>query len=132
MTSARTRKTLYLGFAALGLASVLQASGAANVVPATRADLQALSISPNELKPFNCAGITLTNRVAGSGTFSGTDGNDLIVGSPGIDNIDGQRGNDCILGGGGNDSLRGSQDTDVCIGGPGTDSLHPSCETSVQ
>lgn len=55
--------------------------------------------------------------VSGSGTLTGTDGNDLILGSPGADIIDGNGGNDCIVGGGGDDSLNGNNGNDVCLGG---------------
>ena len=83
----------------------------------------------DELTPTECAGTAVAGVVVGN---NGTNGNDLLIGSSGVDNLDGGLGNDCILGGGGNDSLRGSQGSDVCVGGPGTDTFHPSCETQIQ
>lgn len=114
------------------LVGVLFALTAANTVPATRAGIRSQSIGPNDLKPTDCAGITLTALVVGTGDFEGGAANELILGGPGVDKIRGRDGNDCVLGGGGNDELRGDGGTDVCIGGPGTDSLDADCETRVQ
>jgi hypothetical protein len=76
----------------------------------------------------------------------GTDGPDLIEGTPfadvicggaGADDLRGREGADLLLGGDGkdvirggpgNDDLRGGSGTDVCIGGTGKDSFS-SCET---
>ncbi len=104
---------------------------AANTVPATSLGKTTLPITPNDLKPAACAGISVTAIVTGSGTFSGGNPSELILGSAGVDTIRGGAGNDCILGGGGNDSLRGDGGTDVCIGGPGTDTFFASCETQI-
>ncbi len=114
--------------ALVGARSVLTAT---NTMPPTHAGLATRSIGPNDLKPAACAGITLTNLVTGSGIVTGTNGNDLILGSPGSDDLRGNNGNDCILGGGGNDALRGGAGTDVCIGGPGNDTFS-GCETQIQ
>ena len=123
--------------AALAAAVTIALSGLlgltnANSVPSTKAADRSQAITANTLKPTECAGITLTAVVRGSGTFSGTDASELILGSSGVDTISGGKGNDCILGGGDDDSLLGNQDTDVCIGGPGTDTFSPSCETQIQ
>jgi Ca2+-binding RTX toxin-like protein len=113
----------------LTVASTAQTS--ANTVAATKAIDSSRPIGANDLKPPECAGLTLTAIVTGSGTITGTSANELIVGSAGVDNINGGFGNDCILGGGGNDAINGGSGTDVCLGGPGTDTFS-NCETQVQ
>jgi Ca2+-binding RTX toxin-like protein len=128
------------------LLSVIGAFAASNTVPSTRLDEDTKSITANDLKPSDCSSLNLTNIVVGaSGTnandlilgtssgdnFRGDDGDDCIVGGGGDDQLQGQRGNDIILGQDGNDSLRGNQNSDVCDGGAGTDSGHPSCETEI-
>jgi Ca2+-binding RTX toxin-like protein len=117
-------------------ASLITALTATNSVPATRADHNLLSIGPNDLKPSDCAGITVTTLLTDSGTFSGTAASDLILGGSGADTITAGGGDDCILGGGGNDSIQGQSGTDVCIGGPGSDSFGflglGGCETEIQ
>lgn len=127
-------------FGVLALVGVLSASlitalTATNSVPATRADHNLLSIGPNDLKPPDCAGITVTTLLTGSGTFSGTGASELVLGGSGADTITAGGGNDCILGGGGDDSIQGQLGTDVCIGGPGTDSFGlpvvGGCETQI-
>ena len=121
--------------AVVGVASglvLMTALAAANTVPASRAGRDLASVTPEGLKPVACAGITVTAVVAGTGTVTGGNPSELVVGGAGVDTMDGGKGDDCILGGGGNDSLRGSQGTDVCIGGPGTDTFHASCETQIQ
>jgi Ca2+-binding RTX toxin-like protein len=124
------------GLSVFAVAAVLfvgagSALTAGNTVPATHAGSVTRGIAANDLKPAACAGITLTDLVTGSGTFSGTNGNDLIVGGPGNDTINGKAGDDCILGGGGNDSINGGGGNDVCIGGPGIDSF-AGCSTAIQ
>ncbi|MCJ7565938.1 MAG: hypothetical protein MUO58_00150 [Anaerolineales bacterium] len=141
----------FVGIFLIALIAVNAASAfaAANSVPATRLDDDTLPITANDLKPSECAGINLTNIVVITGNGSGTNANDLILGSTGGDTLRGSDGDDCIVGGGGddsldgqkdndillgqdgNDSLRGSQDTDICDGGAGTDSGHSSCETEI-
>jgi hypothetical protein len=124
------------------LLSMMTALAASNTVDPSRLHNETFSIGINNLRPPQCAGMTLTNIVTGSGTFAGTTQNDLILGSPGADTILGNGGlwdtsSDCILGGGGNDNiwgdgwLLGGAGTDVCIGGPGTDTFH-NCETQIQ
>jgi Ca2+-binding RTX toxin-like protein len=117
-------------------ASLITALTATNSVPATRADHNLLSIGPNDLKPAECAGITVTTLLPGSGTFSGTGASELVLGGSGADTITAGGGDDCILGGGGNDSIRGESGTDVCIGGPGIDTFgilgSGGCETEIQ
>ncbi|MGD2057327.1 MAG: hypothetical protein PVF85_09745 [Anaerolineales bacterium] len=130
------------------LLSVIGAVATSNTVPFTRLDDDSIPITANDIKPSECSSLNLSGVVFvtnGSGTngndlilgstagdnIRGDDGDDCIVGGGGDDNLQGQRGNDIILGQGGNDSLRGNQDTDICDGGAGTDSGHPSCETEI-
>ncbi len=119
------------GLIALIIISSVTAVAATNTVPATRATDQTLPVGINDLKPPACAGWFLTNLVTGSGTFTGAEGNDLILGSSGADTIDGLGGDDCVLGGGGDDLITGGGGTDVCIGGPGADTF-ATCETEIQ
>lgn len=126
-------RPLLLLAALLVLASVATGLAAGNSVPATRADQSTRSIGPDDLKPAECSGITLTNLVTGSVTVTGTSGNDLILGSALIDTMSGLGGDDCILGGDLVDVINGGSGNDVCIGGPGIESfLFSSCETAYQ
>jgi Ca2+-binding RTX toxin-like protein len=61
--------------------------------------------------------------IVGAGTIVGTAGNDVIVGSSGIDNIQGGNGDDIICGMGGDDMLRGGWGNDRIFGGDGNDTL---------
>ncbi len=124
-------RILFFGMIALIVITSMTAVAATNTVPATRVDSQSLSYNINHIKPSACAGITVTTLVTGSGTITGTEGNDLILGGPGADDINGLGGNDCILGGGGDDILNGGDGNDVCIGGPGTDTF-TNCEGEIQ
>ncbi len=111
-----------LGLMALGLA--LTPGQAANIlVPTTRLDdVGPLRVSPNQLKPDECGGIPLTNIVVASGgTATGTNGNDLILGTAGSNWLEGLGGDDCIVAGAGLDVLWGDDGDDVLIGGPGLD-----------
>jgi hypothetical protein len=74
-----------------------------------------------DIKPAECAALTLTNLVVGSGVITGTAGDDLIFGSGGADTITGGAGRDCIVGGGGDDTIDGESGDDVLLGGPGAD-----------
>jgi Ca2+-binding RTX toxin-like protein len=126
--------------------SVVGAVAASNTVPLIWLDDDSISITANDLKPSECSSLNLTNIVVGAsgtnandlilGTSSGDnlrgdDGDDCIIGGGGGDRLDGQKGNDILLGQDGDDNLQGSQGTDVCDGGAGTDSGHPSCETEI-
>jgi len=129
-----TRRFLGL-LALLGLllltAGTLAAFAAANTVPATRADDLSQAVTANALRPAACAALNLTAIVVGSGSFDGTTGNDLILGSPGNDTIRGRQGSDCILGGSGNDDIQGNQADDVILAGDGDDALSGDQGTDV-
>ena len=111
---------------------LISALAATNTVPGSFAeqDVSAITVDAKKPKP-DCNGITVTVLVTGGG--NGGAGNDLVLGTAGVDsNLRGNGGNDCIHGGGGGDLLRGDAGTDVCIGGPGTDTFHTTCETQIQ
>jgi len=117
--------------ASIGLV-LISALAATNTVPGSFAeqDVSAITVDAKKPKP-DCNGITVTVLVTGGG--NGGAGNDLVLGTAGVDsNLRGNGGNDCIHGGGGDDLLRGDAGTDVCIGGPGTDTFHTTCETQIQ
>ena len=118
-----------LGALGLLLICIAVVATAANTVPASNVGSSSTAITANTLKPAACNGITLTNLVIGS---TGTAGNDLLLGSAGVDTMNGGNGNDCILGGGGIDAIAGGGGTDVCIGGPGVDTFNANCETQIQ
>ncbi len=104
---------------------------AGNALPPTGIGANAQGVSANSLKPAACNGVTPSGVVAGAGTFGGSGQSELLLGSPGADNINTGGGSDCALGGGGDDTIRGGGGTDVCIGGPGTDTFI-SCEIAIQ
>jgi Ca2+-binding RTX toxin-like protein len=122
---------LAFGLVALVVSGLVTAFAAVNIVPATNASHQTVPVGIDDLKPSACAGWLLTNFVTGSGSLTGTEGNDLILGGPNADAIDGLGGDDCILGGGGDDSITGGDGTDVCIGGPDADTF-TTCEGEIQ
>ena len=55
---------------------------------------------------------------------SGTNANDMMVGSEGKDTLYGGNGNDTLYGGEGNDKLYGGNDNDILYGGDGDDTLY--------
>jgi Ca2+-binding RTX toxin-like protein len=124
----------WLELATLLLASLISAAAAANSVPATRMGSSTRPITLNDVKPTDCAAITLVNIITcGGGNCNGTGQADLILGSANVDNINARGGNDCILGGGGNDAINGGPGNgDVCIGGPGMADTFAGCETQIQ
>jgi Ca2+-binding RTX toxin-like protein len=106
------RWILLFGFILLLILVSFYALAATNTVPVTSIDDVSTPISQDNLKPKECAGITI----------GGT--NQLLLGTAGNDNISGKQGADCIVGGAGNDTLNGNQGNDVLIGGPGVDVLN--------
>ncbi|MFZ5910746.1 MAG: calcium-binding protein [Chloroflexota bacterium] len=119
------------GLAALVVISVVTAFAAGITVSPANVGQDSESVTVDDFKPSECAGLSLTHMVSGSGTLTGTSGNDLILGSSGADVIDGLGGDDCILGGGGDDALTGNDGTDICLGGPGDD-VFTACEGESQ
>ena len=107
---------------ALG-SSALSASSASNTTPQSTVHTEVRVVVPNDLTPPECAGITVTAVVSGSGTVTGTAANELITGSAGVDDISGLGGDDCIVAGAGNDTVNGGFGNDVIRGDDGDDSL---------
>ena len=101
-----------------------------NIVPVSDAGTAQQAISADQIKPDECASVSVTNRVSGSGTVVGTAANDLMTGSSGPDVMTGLAGSDCILGYDGADEIDGGPGTDVCVGGPGNDTFI-ACETEI-
>jgi len=93
------------------------AGTASNTVPTTRAALITRPIRVNDLKPGQCAALTLTKLLiaAPTGTTNGSASSELILGGPGNQTINGKEGDDCIVGGGGADQVDGGSGTNVCI-----------------
>jgi Ca2+-binding RTX toxin-like protein len=127
-------KRLLGSFLMAGFLFVLYASigmTATNTVPTSHASNLTVTSTPDQFRPAECT-LAVTAVVTGSGTFTGGDPSELVLGSAGVDLAQGGKGNDCILGGGGNDDLRGDQGTDTCIGGPGNDTFQSTCEVQIQ
>lgn len=120
-----------IGLGLLVVSSLVVALSASNSVPVTHAEDRTEPISPDVLKPDACAGITLTNKLSGSGVVAGTLANDWIIASNSIDTITGLAGDDCIEARGEADVIDGGPGTDVCLGGGGVDTF-VGCETEIQ
>lgn len=120
-------RLVFLGLFALLIVSVVSAFAAGLNMPASNLGQQSVAVTAEDVKPAACGGIYLSNIVRGSGTFTGTAANDLIIGSAGTDTIDGAGGDDCIMGSAGDDSLIGSDRNDVYIGSAGSDTF-TDCE----
>lgn len=119
------------GLFTLIVVSIATAFAAGITIPPSNVGYQSIPVTAEDLKPSACDGLSLTQIISGSGTLTGTSGNDLIIGSSGADTIDGLGGDDCILGSGGDDSLNGNDGSDVCLGGPGND-IFTNCEVEAQ
>ena len=124
-------RLLFLGLLTLVLASIMSAFAAGMIVPSSNVGQDSVPVTAEEIKPSACEALYLTDIISGSGTLTGTPGNDLIIGSALTDAIDGSGGDDCILGGGGDDQITGGDGNDVCLSGPGTD-LFTACEYEYQ
>ena len=138
----------WVGLLALILISIFSAFATANTVLESGLYDSAQSITANNLKPLECAGLDLANVIDNG---SGGPGNDLILGTTGADILSGGDGDDCIVGGDGNDTLAGGNGNDIllgnngddnlsgdggssdeCYGGDGSDTLDASCEIQVE
>lgn len=129
--SRRRAGAVALGAVAAVAAFAMTAFTATNTVPASYLSERASAVGANDLKPAECASVTLSTKVTGVGILDATLNADLALGGSGLDTISGLAGDDCVLGGGGNDTIDGGLGTDVCIGGPGTDTFL-ACETEIQ
>lgn len=123
----RTAAVLFVGAASGLIGGAAPVTTAANTVIAGRMAAISRSVSPNDMKPSQCAGITVTAKHAGAGVFSvPTSAGTLTLGSAGNDVITGGPGDDCIIGGGGSDTLDGGGGYDICITSTDVGSL--TCE----
>jgi hypothetical protein len=122
---------MLFGLIVLILVSVITAFAASIQIVPSKMGIESIPVSAEDLKPPACYALYLTNIVRGAGTITGTNGNDLIMGSSESDIIDGGGGDDCIVGGDGDDSIDGNSGTDICIGGAGNDNFS-NCETELQ
>jgi hypothetical protein len=120
-----------IGVLVLIVVSMATALAAGIEIESNNAGISSIPVDAEDIKPPACSAIQLDNIVSGTGTIDGTEGNDLIVGSPGADTINALGGNDCVLGGSGDDQISGGDGTDVCIGSSGTDTFD-ACETESQ
>lgn len=84
-------------------------------------------ISRVKIQVLNEAGtgyVTLSDATIDGLLKTGSDLDNYLLGTSGIDNLDGKRGNDYIDGNSGNDSLAGGDGNDTIFGGVGRDSLY--------
>lgn len=101
----------------LAVVSVWSADTAANSVPPSRLGESFHATGPNELKPAECAGLTLVNIFVATGqTLTGTNQADLLVGNASTRTITGRQGDDCIVGNSASQTLDGGGGYDVCLG----------------
>jgi len=105
------------------------ATTATIVVEESLVGFGAAAITPNELKPGECAAIDLGDIRPPQG--GGAGGAALTLGTAGNDRIVAGGHDDCILGGAGDDSINSGGGFDVCIGGPGVDTFR-NCEVVFQ
>ncbi len=88
-----------------------------------------------------CQGLNATIYVSGglivggpdngqtyTGILDGTNGNDVIVGTSGVDNIDADDGDDVVCGGGDADDIQGADGADVLCGEDGSDIIRGGSE----
>ena len=123
------RKTVFLIVIILLLVvlfSTFIALTAANTVPPSGLSDTSVQVPASELAPPECDSIRnslQTVVVCTGGYCTGSNANELILGTTGGDSIDGRNGDDCIVGGDGNDTLNGDNGNDVLVGGSGDDTL---------
>jgi hypothetical protein len=103
------------------LLSAQAATTASNTVPTSNTGTASSAINPTNLEPPECT-VSVTSILTGSGTFSATAQNQLVLGSPSADTVTLQK-NDCFVGGGPTSSTQdrvtgptpGGQNGDQCI-----------------
>lgn len=103
-------------------------TGANQVAPSLAASVTR-TVDADALKPAECAALELTLVVV-SGT--GSEANELILGTGSGETGLGGGGDDCIVAGAGDDVLVGGAGGDICIGGAGRDSYDASCEVRLE
>jgi signal peptidase I len=124
------------GLAIAVAAGIIVSFTAATVVPLTNAGVSTDQLALSELLPAQCAGINATKLImGGTGTTTGTNGNDLILGKNalGTFTLKGGAGADCIVAGGGpgtTNTIDGGGGGDVCIGAPGATNTFKNCSAT--
>jgi hypothetical protein len=93
-------------------------------VPTSRVGTSAHARLIMQLAPAGCSSLSLTVLVQGSGTFSNSQSNALVLGTAGSNTITDTGAGNCIVGGAGTDSTTGSA-TDICITGPTLNIANP-------
>ncbi|MFV9505585.1 MAG: calcium-binding protein [Oscillochloridaceae bacterium umkhey_bin13] len=105
--------------------SVFVGQAGVNTVVRSGAGTQVFAITPNDLKPPECAALNITRlRVMVDDDLNDTGQGTLLLGSNGNDRINGRNGSDCIVGGAGNDTIDGGNRDDILLGGLGNDILN--------
>jgi len=122
MFNRRIYRVVVVTMFVLIIIEILPVYTAANTINPSYADVQSFVIGPNDVKPPECAGITLVS-------FTTSAGNDLILGTAAGETLTGLGGDDCIVGGGGDDTLKGGQGNDVLLGGAGVDAFDGGQDT---
>jgi hypothetical protein len=122
--AARTGAGLVAVVVAITLVTTFTAS---TNVPASSAGTSTQARLVSQLAPAGCSSLTLTTLVEGSGTFSNSTSNALVLGSAGSNTITDTGNGNCIVGGGGTDTITGTA-TDICITGPTLNVANP-CPT---
>jgi Ca2+-binding RTX toxin-like protein len=117
---------IVLGLAGFASGGMLTASA---TVPVSYAVKNTRAIAAADLRPSDCASLTLTTTVRGSGPITATGGT-LVLASSGADTITASGGNNCIVGGAGTDTVTVSAGTAVCV--ISTPSTQTGCTTVVR
>lgn len=90
-----------------------------------------LDVGLNDIKPAECSTVTVDKLVSGdtSPSITGTDANELVLGSDQTFTFDGGLGNDCLISRiAGPVTMSGGDGIDVCVGNAET-TFDASCET---
>ena len=77
----------------------------------------------SKLTPPTCNGLPVTWDMNTQGPFTGTSGDDVVLGTPGADVIDTGFGNDTVCAGGGDDVITTRAGMDWVDGGDGADTI---------
>ena len=93
-------------------------------VPTSRAGTSSQARLIMQLAPAGCSSLSLTVLVQGSGTFSNSQSNALVLGTAGSNRITDTGTGNCIVGGAGTDSTTGTA-SDICITGPTLNVANP-------
>jgi signal peptidase I len=106
------------GLVALGVTATLMTSFTASTnVPTSKAGTSIQARLVSQLAPIGCSSPSLGSVVNGSGKFSNSRSNTLVLGSATSDTITDTGTKNCIVGGGGTDAVTGTA-TDICVTGP--------------